>query len=300
MYPFDLWLRHDSDWTSLGKELFREVWQIPWSGLNVNVAFGKNGAPELVADAITAIRSIRVGHEARHAHISIWVDFRNVTKSLLSILEHHDTFVPRINLVLVYTPQNGCLAEISDELMQLSFNKLSTKILVAISELGDALISYKNLLDHIRRSKGNYQIIVDYFPPLIEASLSETSELISRLELYGYDFGKHALYLCGSVTRMCQIAFLRRVCKNDANRITHIRSSPFSDIEQLACSFECIKHCAPERNIFDGHYCFCHAPINDVQIEQSAYEAITKSFSNPEDQILFEDWQYIYDGFEMI
>lgn len=301
MYPFDLWLQHDIDIHSLKNEMFTHRWERSWGGLRVNVACGNNQQPFRIGELINTIRLTRVGHEARHPHINVWLDINKVTDEFLENIRQVDDSIPRLNTFLIHRTSSLNITYLKDVLGRLKQYKLSGKLLILLSGDQDAQGRAVERIDLISDADMMTDVIFEHFPSYdvgIETPI--VLGLLNQLKEQGYDFSNHPLSLCGVVAKVCKSILLGHFVERSQGIVVSLNDSPFPNLASLSCALEGIRYCYTATESLKHLNCSCNSSFSNIRVREGISSCIANQYSGTKDRILFEDWQYIYDGFEMV
>lgn len=302
MYPFDLWLPHDIDIHSLkNNEAFTHRWERSWGGLRVNVACGNNQQPFRIGELINTIRLTRVGHEARYPHINVWLDINKVTDEFLENIRRVDDSVPRLNTFLIHRTTSLNITYLKDVLGRLKQYKLSGKLLILLSGDQDAQGRAIERIDVLSEAGMMPDVIFEHFPAYdVGTQTPIVNSLLNQLKEQGYNFSSHPLSLCGVVAKVCKLVFLGHFSKVAQDIVVSFNDSPFPNLGTLSCALEGIHYCYTATESLEHLNCSCNSSFSNILVGEDISSHITYQYSGTNDRILFEDWQYIYDGFEMV
>jgi len=301
MYPIDLWIPQDIDINSLKNEMSKHRWKRSWGGLRVNILFENKDHSLMIEKLISTIRLTRVGHDARHPHINLWLDINKATDEFLKSIMQMDNSIPRLNAFLIHRNNNPNIAFLKSVLDRLKCNKISSKLLILLPDDQDIQVSALEHVEVISEANIMSDVIFEHFPACgVEAETPIINKLLAQLKEKGYDFSSHPLSLCGVVASVCKMIFLGHFPKATQNITLSQDKSPFSNLADLPCALEGIRYCYKASDSLEHLNCGCDLSFSNILVEEAISSHIISQYNDPNDYILFEDWQYIYDGFKMV
>jgi len=138
------------------------------------------------------------------------------------------------------------------------------------------------------------------------SSLSGLKEIIHKLDGLGYNFAAHPLTLCGGVALICREILLSRfgVSCNPKDSVVIAPTDSFKSYKEYFdnvipnCLFGAVSYLFSNDIIPNNLGCSCG--IN-LKIASNISELIERDrLIQVKKYRLFEDWQYIYDGFDLL
>src|SRR5271157_5398399 len=273
----------------------RGAWLESVGPVRVNIACERRATPAEVAACISRVRRIRIGGDGRYPTVVVWLEPSDGASRLLSTVSQIDTSVPRIKVMLVAyveTPWTAALQTLWDA-MKL---RIDTRLLCVLYDTGtDGRCNSIALLEDANFAPSlNYE----WFASSEGCNWRDCLALIKQLAQRGYGFNLHPLSLCGGIAHFVRANFL--ACFGGSfppgqPDVHGHRLSPGSSY--LQCAFDAADHVLGRRLSQLNLSCFCKtaAPTSDSFGPLSEY--FTRNLTSQDDEILFEDWQYIYDGF---
>lgn len=254
---------------------------------------------------ILAVRAIRVGSEARFPQIIILAKPDSLKDKLLREISHIDTTTPRIKLMVAL--------KCSDNVRALEYinlvEKIEAKHLIDTSLLylsfGGKPTLVQELFKHTLRHKVFYEWYPDHHTTSHENNICNYSLAYKELEAVDYDYAEHPLNLCGGISLISREILTAKFNINHKTRhYTTQQHNPemiqylgtFNHI-QPSCSFGALAYLFDEQNLATRFSCTCILPTELPKKMKQLF--LTIKTGNKEHR-LFEDWQYIYDGFDYV
>jgi len=266
----------------------------------VNIIHNKASIEDLT-NTIAAVRTIRVGNEARYPMITIYTTMERVKSELIEEICKSDTSTPRIRLIILVN-KTDYNQEKLDAIISLSkAHYLDTKILFILNE------KLLNPSEIIINKRNTVNILYEWFPALGKHDdNTKYNEVIRWLDGIEYDYSRHPLYLCGAISLISREMLISQhelKCKKyDSNpKINHSELLKYLDIFSHTnpnCLLGVVAELFNDIAYTKTHICSCKA---NLELPLDIEKIVTiESTCGQKDLRLFEDWQYIYDGFEYV
>ena len=276
----------------------RDSWLRSIGPLRVNVACERVATPGDIGASISKVQHLRIGGDGRFPAIVIWLEPSEDASQLLKTISKMDTSVPRIKVMLVTslgTPRINAVQAVSDA-MKL---RLDSRILYVL--YGAASDSRRDWLALLKDAQFSRSITYEWFPSSDGANWSDCCEVIEQLAEQGYCFNSHPLSLCGGVAHFARLNFLARFGSSLPPNQQPLADAHglFSPEPFLRCAFDAADLVLGRGLSQLALSCCCKssAPTADDWASLSQY--FSRCPISADDEILFEDWQYIYDGFDL-
>jgi len=296
---------HGNMWFVVGRGSARRGGDREWSGWRgdiridaVNIACGPRTTGGDVADTIETIRKMRIGPDARFPPVVVWTRPGEMTAKVLETMRRLDDSVPRLTVVLVCDEGEGetdrdieathllCNARGLRNLPLYVFHTPSSE--VVMQQIGT-----------FRQMFGG--ALCEWFPRSHELTSEPAwSEVFHGLLEAGYRFKAHWLELCGGISfvlRLCYgISLGPSLGEGLEPAATNAVLPPLEPLSPC-CALGAIRYVLDHPASYAESCCFCKTKQHPVEQIRPLCEEIEPLLVTEDQDILFEDWQYIYDGF---
>lgn len=276
----------------------RAIWLPSVGSFRVNISCGQATTSKGISITIDNVRRIRIGGDGRYPAPVIWIEPSDTAAHLMTTVSEVDKSVPRIKVIIVAYAETACtnaLRTLSDALKL----RLDSRILFVLQGAAkDGGLDCLGLLRDVRLAQS---LTYEWFPSVEGGNWSDCDALIEQLGELGYCFNLHPLSLCGGVAHFARANFLARfgisLPPNEQHRVNAVdlpSGGPF-----MHCAFDTVDHVLGGRLSNIGLSCCCKLPATIPDSFVSLSQSYSIIPTSPDDEILFEDWQYIYDGFDL-
>lgn len=253
---------------------------------------------------ILAVRAIRVGSEARFPQIIILAKPDSLKEELLNEISNIDTTTPRIKLIVALNCSDKMRAVEYINLVEAIESKhLIDTSLLYLSFGGEPTI-VQELFKHTFRHKVFYEWYPDHSTSSLKNTICYCSLAYKELEAVDYDYAEHPLSLCGGISRISRQILTAKFNNNlkTMHFKTHQKShevmqylGAFNHV-QPNCALGALAYLFGKQNIVTRFSCTC---TSTMELPQQITQFYLAKKNNKEHR-LFEDWQYIYDGFDYV
>lgn len=299
----DYWLSSNSIESFLSKPI-KTIWQSSWGGLKIHVFCGPDITSNAIKGLVDSIRNLRVGVEARHPEIVFWTDYKSLTDIIIGTINRLDIYTPRLTLFVLGYWRGEPKSSLFKTIDRIFSNKsnLSIKFLTLIENKHEKLNQNLEFFKDFG-SKKNF-----YFEWFSYDSDNKQDELILIKELFkaGYAIDFHPLFLCGSLTGILKKYFLSNFFSELGppidKKILTVNGGTNNSLNYLRtfCLREVVKDIFNKDGLFKDFSCSCKNANLFISTEKIAEIKNLATFSKNKNLILFDDWQYIYDGFDFM
>lgn len=265
----------------------------------VNIIHNKASNEELTK-TIAAVRTIRVGNEARYPMITIYTTMERAKQGLIEEICRSDTSTPRIRLMIVVNRVTYDKGKLDSIILLSKANYLDTKVLFILD--GELFNSVKIINNNCNTTN----IFYEWFPTMEEQEDNfKYHEVIEWLDDIEYDYSRHPLYLCGIISLLSRELLISKYVveykKHDSNQKSSQNIINYLNMFSHAspnCSLGAMAELFTDKAYTELHVCSGTA---NLELPLDIRKLVTKkSTTDLKDFRLFEDWQYIYDGFEHV
>ena len=282
----------------------KPFWQPNAGRLSVNVVL-LNENPRDLTKTINAVRSIRVGSEARYPKITIISKSDSLKEELIDEISKLDTTTPRIKLMIAVNCSDiGTAYNHINWIQSIARKRFIDTSLLCLSFGGNPPIT-KILFSHTL----SHKIFHEWYP---DASACNSEDIFTQYklaykELYaaGYDYTSHPLSLCGGISLISREILIskfnnnlkKKYCKN--RQQNHEMMQYIGSFDHIVpdCSLGAMAYLFGDQNLATRFSCIC---TSGQELPQKVTQIFTTRKSESKEHRLFEDWQYIYDGFDYV
>ena len=266
-------------------------WLLQNGSLTINVIHKSEYVASL-SSTIDLMRSIYVGSDARFPQLNIFMTIESFSRETLELICTKDTSVPPIKLFLVTNRSSFEENSFQDVGSACRKRYISCKWIYMLNDTDLANGSIPNVPG----------LIYEMFPNQTdEWGQRIYTNLIDWLISINYDFFAHPLMLRGAISAISRHAIL---CKYElsVDMMSHVEK-PTQLVELpnyiTRNSLGCFNKAVVElMGTEDGIDQDCDIGF-DMEVSAEQMKKFRSGYpSNDNDYRLFEDWQYIYDGFD--
>ncbi len=271
------------------------------SGIFIVNIINNKASNEELTKTIASVRTIRVGNEARYPMITIYTTMEQAKYELIEEICRSDTSTPLIRLMIVVNRATYDKEKLDSIILLSKANYIDTNVLFILD--GELFNSVKIINNNCNTTK----IFYEWFPTMEEYEDNfKYHEVIQWLDDIEYDYSTHPLYLCGAISLISRELLISKYGVEYKKYDSNHKSSRNILINYLNmfshaspnCSLGAMAELFADKAYTELHACSCTA---NIELPLDIKKLVTqKSTNNLKDLRLFEDWQYIYDGFEHV
>jgi hypothetical protein len=155
----------------------------------------------------------------------------------------------------------------------------------------------RNSIDHNSNKREIY--IYEYFNYKSDNDAKNFKELLISLKKNNYNFLQHPLMVCGGVSFLIKNYFDKKFALSSIKR--HVKEITSSSILTVSSSLSCFAKIVPvvhsDNSMTADYPCMCNNSLQDSFDVNELIGLIRLDELRGDKPILYEDWQYIYDGF---
>lgn len=269
-------------------------WVRRYPALTVNIACDPNTSPTQITETVAAVRNVRIGRDARYPDIVVLLPTAPHYTESLAAIRSADLTLPRIRVYPVFT-SDATSAVVLEAIHQAQNIGLETRALIL-----HGTSNVRNQFHAATIQDGSSpSIIHEWFLDRHDAVETNALEVLLRtLCVHHYSVLNHPLSLCGGLAWLIRGAIWRKFGSKMSTITTSARHTDdvIARFAQIPCSGAVLQTVlGASCNL--RLRCFCQVPYSEAPNWPWLDDIVTQELARVNDEVLFEDWQYIYDGF---
>lgn len=271
------------------------VWQPFIKRHTVNIACMSGTSSDEILREVEVVRQRRIGFDAHFPSIVLWMNSAVAIPFYFEALARLDTSTPRLRTVIPCIGLEN-IAEACTAVFECKSRNIESQILCILHS--NCFLTLEPIIIRLRKDGLLSNAWFEWlFTSQSTKEWWQCCNLIEDLDSTGYSFSKQELSICGgiaSLVRNCIMAEFKPSETTQPDRLqraAHRGSSP-----SYTCASTTIQTLI--NSVSGSLKCTCQVPIPPVGAIEKVGRIIDRRMLLSDNDILFEDWQYIYDGFE--